>query len=102
MAGTLGPAGEAGRLPQRTRAYVWDLDETLIVFNSLLNHEFARANPSCPKPEAFALGERWQDAILDFIDDNFFYRQVSPGRGAGRVRAASPNIPRADYPHPPP
>uniref|UniRef100_A0A7S1T6B2 protein-tyrosine-phosphatase n=1 Tax=Tetraselmis chuii TaxID=63592 RepID=A0A7S1T6B2_9CHLO len=61
---------------RKARVYVWDLDESLIIFNSLLNHQFALANPSCPKPEASALGEQWQDAILDFIDDFFFYRQV--------------------------
>jgi len=55
---------------------VWDLDETLIIFNSLVTQQFPAAHPSCPPAEAFALGEQWQDAILDLADDRFFNREV--------------------------
>ena len=58
------------------RVVVWDLDETLVLFHSLINQEYARANPCCPGVEAHALGEKWQDAILDLADEQFFYREV--------------------------
>lgn len=61
---------------------VWDLDETLIVFNSLINGAFVRANSSVDSGEAAALGERWRDAILSFCDSHLHYKQVRACSGA--------------------
>jgi hypothetical protein len=73
--------------PQKLVA-VWDLDETLIVFNSLISGTFARANPGVDAAEATALGERWRDAILDFCDDHLHFRLVrgAAAGGGGRAR----------------
>jgi hypothetical protein len=62
--------------PPRKVVVVWDLDETLIVFNSLINGAFVRANSSVDGSEAAALGERWRDAILSFCDSHLHYKQV--------------------------
>lgn len=67
-------------VPLLMKVVVWDLDETLVIFNSLVNDEFARENPGCPRAEAFALGEQWQDAILDLSDTCFYYREVGEPR----------------------
>eukprot|EP00191_Tetraselmis_sp_GSL018_P014172 CAMPEP_0177589212 /NCGR_PEP_ID=MMETSP0419_2-20121207/6672_1 /TAXON_ID=582737 /ORGANISM="Tetraselmis sp., Strain GSL018" /LENGTH=300 /DNA_ID=CAMNT_0019079529 /DNA_START=132 /DNA_END=1034 /DNA_ORIENTATION=- len=58
------------------RVVVWDLDETLILFHSLLTSEFSKANPSCHAGEAFSLGQKWQDAILDLSDAKLFYAEL--------------------------
>ena len=86
------------------RVVVWDLDETLVLFHSLINQDYARANPCCPGVEAHALGEKWQDAILDLADDQFFYREVrNPPRPYpfGDLKWGTMNLlPTALPPHP--
>lgn len=56
---------------------IWDLDETLLTFNSLLTGAFALATR---QPEAAdrlrLLGARWERAILSMCDDRFFFGEV--------------------------
>ncbi|KAI3424881.1 hypothetical protein D9Q98_008265 [Chlorella vulgaris] len=56
---------------------VWDLDETLLVFNSLLIGTWAVAtqNPAAAD-DLRKLGQRWEAAILALCDDHFFFDQV--------------------------
>ncbi|KAG0570103.1 hypothetical protein KC19_6G138800 [Ceratodon purpureus] len=57
--------------------YVWDLDETLIIFQTLRNGRYAELHKGCKDPqEACELGKRWESLILDICDDYFFYKQV--------------------------
>ena len=57
--------------------YVWDLDETLIIFQTLRNGRYAELHKGYKDPqEACELGERWESLILDICDDYFFYKQV--------------------------
>eukprot|EP00850_Spirogloea_muscicola_P000932 SM000003S11177 [mRNA] locus=s3:1403591:1407159:+ [translate_table: standard] len=55
--------------------FVWDLDETLIVFQSLLSGDFAAAVGKDPNAGR-ALGSRWEELILDFCDDQFFFKEM--------------------------
>lgn len=57
--------------------YVWDLDETLIIFQTLRNGRYAELYKGSKDPrEACELGRRWESLILDICDDYFFYKQV--------------------------
>lgn len=57
--------------------YVWDLDETLIIFQTLRNGRYAESHKGSKDPqEACELGKRWESLILDICDDYFFYKQV--------------------------
>lgn len=60
---------------------VWDLDETLVLFNSLLMGTWAAATQ---RPEAVAqlaaMGRRWEAAILSLCDNHFFFDQARAQR----------------------
>lgn len=57
--------------------YVWDLDETLIIFQTLRSGRYAALYTDSKDPtEACELGKRWESLILDICDDYFFYKQV--------------------------
>lgn len=59
---------------------VWDLDETLLVFNSLLVGTFQAATQREGTAEELrALGQRWEAAILSLCDRHFFFEQVGAG-----------------------
>lgn len=55
---------------------VWDIDETLVIFNSLQNGEWERAHSDSGAGEAQALGSQWSSAVLDLADSHLFYKQV--------------------------
>ena len=67
---------------------VRDIDETLIVFNSLLLGSWAVAYGK-DSAAMNLLGERWEAAILNVADKHFFYTQVGAALGL-RTSAASP------------
>jgi hypothetical protein len=59
-----------------TVVLVWDLDETLVVFNSLLNGTWAAANVGCDAGACTALGHRVASTIFKFLDEHFMYQQA--------------------------
>ncbi|CAM6064517.1 unnamed protein product, partial [Sphagnum tenellum] len=57
--------------------FVWDLDETLIIFQTLSNGQYAKLFSGFKDPwEGTMLGHRWEQLILEVCDDYFFYKQV--------------------------
>jgi hypothetical protein len=57
--------------------FVWDLDETLIIFQTLLNGQFAGLFDGFKDShKAMSLGRRWERLILEVCDDYFNYKQV--------------------------
>lgn len=62
--------------PLEQVVFVWDLDETLIVFNSFLNGAWAAAHPGSNATFAAQLGVAWSNAIYNFCDDHLFFQQV--------------------------
>ncbi len=53
-----------------------DIDETLIIFNSLLTGSWAASHGLNCRNIFQPLGERWEAAILNISDCHFFYAQV--------------------------
>lgn len=66
--------------PATTRklVLVWDIDETLVIFNSLLTGSWAMAHGGHGREMLCRLGERWEAGILGLADSRFFYKQVCP------------------------
>ncbi|CAI5938068.1 unnamed protein product [Closterium sp. NIES-64] len=88
--------------PRPRPVIVWDLDETLIIFQSLLSGKFAKtlladresagasgAGGNCGRvveaggsdskrveQRARELGEAWERLILDVCDDHFFFKEL--------------------------
>ncbi|KAI5417793.1 eyes absent homolog [Lathyrus oleraceus] len=61
----------------RLDVYVWDMDETLILLNSLLKSSYAEAfNGLKDAQKGVELGKVWENLILQLCDDNFFYDQI--------------------------
>lgn len=57
--------------------FVWDMDETLIIFQTLLDGRYVGlfdGYKDCQK--ATHLGRRWEQLILEVCDEYFFYQQV--------------------------
>lgn len=72
---------------QQRLVIIWDLDETLLIFNSLLTGTFAAAQRTLEAAERLqALGARWERAILGLCDGQFFFDQVRR-RECSAVRA---------------
>lgn len=64
----------------RLDVYVWDMDETLILLNSLLKSSYAEAfNGLKDAQKGVELGRMWENLILQLCDDYFFYEQVKFG-----------------------
>uniref|UniRef100_A0A7S0WRN3 protein-tyrosine-phosphatase n=1 Tax=Chlamydomonas leiostraca TaxID=1034604 RepID=A0A7S0WRN3_9CHLO len=64
------------QLPQQL-VIAWDLDETLLIFNSLLNGAYVAQASKHPGAEAAKrLGERVADQIFGFLDGHFYYSKV--------------------------
>ncbi|GAB4821578.1 hypothetical protein N2152v2_008624 [Parachlorella kessleri] len=64
------------QLPQpKEVVLIWDIDETLIVFNSLLLGSWAVAYGK-DSAAMQLLGERWEAAILNIADKHFFCTQI--------------------------
>lgn len=84
MAATSGIAEEdtqvssSDDIDPRLDVYVWDMDETLILLNSLLKSSYAEAfNGLKDAQKGVELGKVWENLILQLCDDNFFYDQVN-------------------------
>lgn len=62
----------------RKHVFVWDLDETLIVFHSLCTRLYCRANPNLKYDDEVVqqLGVKWSDLILFFCDEFLHFAQV--------------------------
>lgn len=57
--------------------FVWDLDETLIIFQTLLDGRYVELFDGFKDShKATLLGRRWERLILEVCDDYFFYNQV--------------------------
>lgn len=59
------------------RVLIWDLDETLIIFQTLTTGRFAHQFQGAKDSRvAVTLGRRWEKLIIQICDDYFFYEQV--------------------------
>ncbi|OIW10310.1 hypothetical protein TanjilG_28061 [Lupinus angustifolius] len=57
--------------------YVWDMDETLILLNSLLKSSYAEAfNGRKDVQKGIEIGRAWENLILQICDDYFFYEKI--------------------------
>lgn len=65
---------------------IWDLDETLIVFQSLLTGKFVSESPF-PRDEDYGrrIGEAWSELILEISDNKMFFSQVCPSSQVSAV-----------------
>lgn len=62
----------------RTTVFVWDLDETLVVFNSLWNGSYAKLyEGSKDAVQGTRLGHCWEKLILSVCDKFFFFEEVA-------------------------
>ncbi|KAL4437248.1 hypothetical protein ABPG75_004387 [Micractinium tetrahymenae] len=85
-AAAAGAAATGGTSPatpkpaRRTVVLVHDLDETLLIFNSLLSGSWAATHQLRGDPAAVAqlleLGARWEAAILRLCDERFFFSEL--------------------------
>jgi hypothetical protein len=70
------PGGAAG---DGKLVLIWDLDETLLIFNSLLTGAWAATHPgqgAAAAAAVLAAGARWEVTILGLCDAHFFFDQV--------------------------
>lgn len=59
------------------KVLVWDLDETLIIFQTLTTGRFAHFFQGTKDSRySIKLGRRWENLIIQVCDDYFFYEQV--------------------------
>ncbi|KAA8525903.1 hypothetical protein F0562_007997 [Nyssa sinensis] len=62
---------------QKTKVYIWDMDETLILLKSLLNGTYAEAfNALKDVQKGVEIGKMWERQILQVCDEYFFYEQI--------------------------
>ncbi|KAK4260258.1 hypothetical protein QN277_003400 [Acacia crassicarpa] len=62
---------------QNLDVYIWDMDETLILLNSLLKESYAEAfNGMKDVQKGVEIGRMWEKLILQLCDDYFFYEQI--------------------------
>ncbi|CAM4721854.1 unnamed protein product [Leuciscus chuanchicus] len=57
------------------RVFIWDLDETIIVFHSLLTGSFANRFGRDP-PTSVSLGLRMEEMIFNLADTHFFFNDL--------------------------
>ncbi|RRT82344.1 hypothetical protein B296_00018436 [Ensete ventricosum] len=63
--------------------YIWDMDETLILFKSLLDGTYAAAFDGLKDTRTgVEIGKRWENHILQVCDEHFFYEEVSLSKAA--------------------
>lgn len=63
--------------PTACRVFVWDLDETLIIFRTLSNGRYAECFKGLKDSRhSITLGRRWENLIIQVCDEHFFYEQV--------------------------
>ena len=72
--------------PNSRVIFLWDLDETLIVFQSLLTGKFVSESPF-PRDEDYGrrIGEAWSELILEISDNKMFFSQVCPSSNVSAV-----------------
>lgn len=64
----------------RLDVFVWDMDETLVLLNSLLKSSYAEAfNGLKDVKKGLEIGRAWENLILKICDNYFFYEQVKFG-----------------------
>ncbi|RWW19626.1 hypothetical protein GW17_00016306 [Ensete ventricosum] len=57
--------------------YIWDMDETLILFKSLLDGTYAAAFDGLKDTRTgVEIGKRWENHILQVCDEHFFYEEI--------------------------
>ncbi|XP_063990697.1 eyes absent homolog 4 isoform X2 [Diachasmimorpha longicaudata] len=57
------------------RIFIWDLDETIVVFHSLLTGQFAAKHAKSPEL-LVQLGYRMEEMIFNLADTHFFFNDV--------------------------
>jgi hypothetical protein len=65
---------------------IWDLDETLIPFHSLLTGRWAAGHPGVDLQQAQQLGRGWVKLIMELADRHFGLEEVRGGDRGGRGR----------------
>lgn len=74
------PIFSGNNVRPRLDVYVWDMDETLVLLNSLLKSSYAEAfNGLKDVQKGVEIGRMWENLILQTCDDYFFYEQVKFG-----------------------
>ncbi|XP_008473214.1 eyes absent homolog 1-like [Diaphorina citri] len=66
------PAGDSRILD---RVFIWDLDETIIIFHSLLTGSYATKHGKCPQT-VIQLGYKMEEMIFGVADNHFFFNEV--------------------------
>ena len=65
--------------------YVWDLDETLVLFNSLMSGKIGAAKPkTLTSDEVVAIGRDIQTVLFAFLDGVFHWKEVWVGSNCAR------------------
>eukprot|EP01117_Protostelium_nocturnum_P005959 TRINITY_DN2144_c0_g1_i1.p1 TRINITY_DN2144_c0_g1~~TRINITY_DN2144_c0_g1_i1.p1 ORF type:complete len:618 (+),score=156.85 TRINITY_DN2144_c0_g1_i1:281-2134(+) len=68
--------------PEKSKVFVWDLDETLIIFNSLFNDSKSpvidgiKRRGERESKQAARLGKRMEELIVDILDAHLFYKKM--------------------------
>jgi hypothetical protein len=57
------------------RVFVFDVDETLLIFNGLVNNAYANSTDKS-LTVARALGEVFETAIFNMLDLHFYFREI--------------------------
>jgi eyes absent family protein 1 len=57
------------------RVFVWDLDETIIIFHSLLTHAYAQRFMKDPQ-FAYNLGMQMETCIFSLAEDNLYFNDL--------------------------
>ncbi|CAJ1943125.1 unnamed protein product [Sphenostylis stenocarpa] len=71
------PEHSGNSVHPRLDVYVWDMDETLVLLNSLLKSSYAEAfNGLKDVGKGVEIGRMWENLILQTCDDYFFYEQI--------------------------
>ncbi|QCD81450.1 eyes absent homolog [Vigna unguiculata] len=71
------PIFSGNNVRPRLDVYVWDMDETLVLLNSLLKSSYAEAfNGLKDVQKGVEIGRMWENLILQTCDDYFFYEQI--------------------------
>ena len=67
----------AMEMHEKLDVYIWDMDETLILLDSLLKQTYAKAfNGLKDAKKGLEIGRKWEDLILQICDAYFFYEPV--------------------------
>lgn len=65
----------ADNLKTPERVFIWDLDETIIIFHSLLTGSYAKTYSKDPH-QLVQLGYRMEELIFNMADTHFFFNDV--------------------------